>query len=685
MNLLGNNFIWWVGVVEDRKDPEKLGRCRVRIFGHHTSDLAVLPTNKLPWAVPLQPITSAANSGVGTSPVGPVEGTWVIGWFLDDDDCQQPIMMGTIAGKNEEVKKAKEKTELDNLRAGNYLTTSNGSIVRDGSGNPIVIGSAEAQEYTTESATGINPANPSCNPAGPLNDPSMANAEGFKDPSKVYPKADYSGKPDTNKLATSDKTHKMFARKEKIRKTGVKTAVGSTTWDEPKTAYAAKYPYNHVFETEAGHVLEFDSTPNQERIHLYHKTGTYVEVDLNGTVVKKTVGDDYEIMDRNGFVYVKGAYNLTVDGTTKILVQSNADIQVDGDTTLTSHGSTLVQAASSAQIVAENIQVNAKSSLDLISDGPVNIQGSQISLKGKSGPIVGKANKIAFDARETGSFNGGLSLLLDASVVKTKMGHISVATSSVSSLEPPEKKTIKETIYGKLSRPDSESLFLGDSLCKNDAVFSRQREAEKTISTDIQSLKDVAKTAPQDGMGSARKVTPTKVDTSEFGGYDKLPGSLKLSKYFNLEDLTTGTTASSYELKAQAGLSKEQIAGNLKHLAVNVLDKVKEQYPDMVITSGFRSKNESSDHDKGQAADLQFTGRSISEYYDIARWIRDNTPYRQVLLEYAKRSDGSLTSWIHVAASPDGGKAPMPIGTLVNHTTAGAGAKNKFVNYGSAG
>jgi hypothetical protein len=24
-----NGFIWWVGFVEDRKDPLKLGRCRV--------------------------------------------------------------------------------------------------------------------------------------------------------------------------------------------------------------------------------------------------------------------------------------------------------------------------------------------------------------------------------------------------------------------------------------------------------------------------------------------------------------------------------------------------------------------------------------------------------------------------------------------------------------------------------
>ena len=91
-----DGFFWWVGVVEDRKDPLKLGRVKVRILGYHFADLQTLPTADLPWAMPMQPILSAANSGVGDAPVGPVEGTWCIGFFADGADCQQPIVMGTI-------------------------------------------------------------------------------------------------------------------------------------------------------------------------------------------------------------------------------------------------------------------------------------------------------------------------------------------------------------------------------------------------------------------------------------------------------------------------------------------------------------------------------------------------------------------------------------------------------------
>ena len=67
-----DGFIWWQGVVEDRYDPLYLGRCRIRILGWHTEDKTDMPTESLPWAYPIQPITSAAQTGVGISPTGPV-------------------------------------------------------------------------------------------------------------------------------------------------------------------------------------------------------------------------------------------------------------------------------------------------------------------------------------------------------------------------------------------------------------------------------------------------------------------------------------------------------------------------------------------------------------------------------------------------------------------------------------
>ena len=75
-----------------------IGRCRVRILGWHTPNKSELPTADLPWAQALMPITSASQIGVGQAPVGPIEGTWVMGYYRDGELAQEPVMVGTLHG-----------------------------------------------------------------------------------------------------------------------------------------------------------------------------------------------------------------------------------------------------------------------------------------------------------------------------------------------------------------------------------------------------------------------------------------------------------------------------------------------------------------------------------------------------------------------------------------------------------
>ena len=93
-----DGFVWFVGVVEDRNDPLELGRVRVRCLGHHTSDLSALPTSDLPWAHIMHPVTDPSMHGMGTTPSFLVEGAWVIGFFRDAVQRQQPVIMGTLPG-----------------------------------------------------------------------------------------------------------------------------------------------------------------------------------------------------------------------------------------------------------------------------------------------------------------------------------------------------------------------------------------------------------------------------------------------------------------------------------------------------------------------------------------------------------------------------------------------------------
>jgi len=96
-------FVWFIGVVEDVNDPVKVSRVKVRMLSLHTEDKALLPTENLPWAHVMMPATSASISGIGFSPSGLVQGSWVVGFFLDGEEANQPLVIGTWHGIPEET------------------------------------------------------------------------------------------------------------------------------------------------------------------------------------------------------------------------------------------------------------------------------------------------------------------------------------------------------------------------------------------------------------------------------------------------------------------------------------------------------------------------------------------------------------------------------------------------------
>ena len=83
-----DGFVWFTGVVEDRNDPDALGRVRVRCLGFHTEDLNDIPTKDLPWATVMHPVTDPSMQGLGNTPSFLVEGSWVVGFFADAREKQ---------------------------------------------------------------------------------------------------------------------------------------------------------------------------------------------------------------------------------------------------------------------------------------------------------------------------------------------------------------------------------------------------------------------------------------------------------------------------------------------------------------------------------------------------------------------------------------------------------------------
>lgn len=239
-NLGTEGFFWWFGVVEDREDPQRLGRVKVRVHNYH-GERGETPTADLQWAFVIMQPTSASYQKTGLSPTGLMVGSTVVGFFADGSEGQVPMVLGSLPGIEDK--------------------------------DP-------AKHDVTLLARQVNPLN--------------------------------------------------------------KNTVGP----EPTSAYAAIYPYNRVYQSESGHAVELDDTPNRERIHIYHRTGTYTEINHEGRRVDKIVGDDIEVVLKDKTVYIqgnvkvdiKGNLEANVEGSAKLSVTGNMDVRVGGNYNLNVSG-----------------------------------------------------------------------------------------------------------------------------------------------------------------------------------------------------------------------------------------------------------------------------------------------------------------------------------------------------------
>jgi hypothetical protein len=281
-------FQWFVGVVEDRKDPQTLGRLRVRCLGYHTEGLDKLPTADLPWAHVMNPITSATVSGLGQSPLGAVEGTWVVGFFQDGGDAQQPIIIGTLPGVPSELPDTTSKKGFMDAVNGAYPKYKNETDVNRLSVNDEALPHSTLTMRKADRTLSVGTAQID----GIFN--GVATIERDLDEGGTA-----SGSPQGGSVITGGE------------------------WSEPETPYAAEYPHNHVYESEAGHIREMDDTPTKERIHERHASGTGYEIGPDGTKVTRVKKDNYTITTNDDYTHIQGTQRHTTDEGVRIRV--NAD------------------------------------------------------------------------------------------------------------------------------------------------------------------------------------------------------------------------------------------------------------------------------------------------------------------------------------------------------------------------
>jgi hypothetical protein len=124
---------------------------------------------------------------------------------------------------------------------------------------------------------------------------------------------------------------------------------------QPPSTYAPVYPYNNVFETESGHVKEYDDTPGVERITERHKSGTRYEIDPNGTKNETIVRDNYQLVMGHDTLEVRGNVKIVVSGDVDIAVAGSLDANVTGTSNLTSTGDITVNTEGTTTITSEGL------------------------------------------------------------------------------------------------------------------------------------------------------------------------------------------------------------------------------------------------------------------------------------------------------------------------------------------
>ncbi|WYW00804.1 PAAR motif of membrane protein [Pseudomonas phage vB_PpuM-Aura] len=126
---------------------------------------------------------------------------------------------------------------------------------------------------------------------------------------------------------------------------------------------------------------------------------------------------------------------------------------------------------------------------------------------------------------------------------------------------------------------------------------------------------------------------------------------LRLSARFTLANVSI-KTAFPHTIKAQRGLTEQEIVCNLKALAEHILEPLWDAYPGFSFNSGFRTQqNGRSQHETGQAIDVQWPGISNQEYWDRANWVKDNINYDQFIFEHGNRP------WLHMSFNRSGNRA----------------------------
>ncbi len=129
--FLGGSFLWWVGQIvddsawrdninsgkyEDRTGIPGWGRrYKVRIIGLHDQGEESIPSDQLPWAQVMYPVTAGGGQAGASDSTKLRQGNMVFGFFIDGQEQQVPVIMGVLGNNSQTVLTQKNSTVADTV------------------------------------------------------------------------------------------------------------------------------------------------------------------------------------------------------------------------------------------------------------------------------------------------------------------------------------------------------------------------------------------------------------------------------------------------------------------------------------------------------------------------------------------------------------------------------------------
>ena len=207
--FLGASFNWWVGQIasdstwrdnmlsgkfENKNQvPGWARRYKVRIIGLHDREEANIPSDQLPWAQVMYPVTGGGGQAHASQTANLRQGMFVFGFFLDGQDQQVPVIMGVLGNNAQTALNTKSGTDQTN-----FGPVSGHATPSDGNKDPnirvpdegLVVNKPKSQEQSEECAS--TPPGVSVNQFGLRSDKPLTRTQ-FADQQSAIAEADARG------------------------------------------------------------------------------------------------------------------------------------------------------------------------------------------------------------------------------------------------------------------------------------------------------------------------------------------------------------------------------------------------------------------------------------------------------------------------------------------------------------